>query len=229
MGQDTRPSTFSAPRPLAARAQIHARHLNLHAQPANGVFERHFQVIAKIFAALRAIASAAAPSSTAKQVAKAEQIAENIAEIGEGGRIEALRSHTLQPLVAIAVIGGALLGIAQDAVGLGRFLEPLFGILIVGITIRVVLERQFAVGALQTRVVAVAAHSSRFRSSRAWWRSFLGYRYLHHGRPQQASAKIVPWLILVENGLLFDIAGLHHVDGVVDVGIKLLPLRGNRL
>ncbi len=131
--------------------------------------------------------------------------------------------------MAITVIGGALLRIAQDAIGLRGFLESLFGILIVGIAVRVILERQFAVGALQPGVIALAAHTQRFRSSRAWWRSFLGYRYLHHGRPQEASSKIVPRLILVENGLFFDIAGLHHVDGVVKVGIELLPLRGNRL
>ncbi len=67
-----------------------------------------------------------------------------------------------KPLVAIAVISGALLGIAQDAVRLGGFLESLFGILIVGIAVRVVLERQFAVSALQPRVVTVAAYAQDF-------------------------------------------------------------------
>ncbi len=60
-------------------------------------------------------------------------------------------THALQTLVAIAVVGGALLRIAQDAVRLGRFLESLFGILIVRIAVRVVFQRQFAVGALQAR------------------------------------------------------------------------------
>ncbi len=83
---------------LAARAEIHARHLNLDAQPANGVFERHFQVIAQILAALRASASAGAPASgAAKQVAKAEQIAQNVAEIGERRRIEALAPIPCSP------------------------------------------------------------------------------------------------------------------------------------
>ncbi len=149
---------------LAARADIHARHLNLHAQPANGVFERHLQVVPQILATLRPVASSAraTPSRAAKQVPKPEQIAQNIAEIGERGWIEALRSHALQPLMAIAVIGGAFLRIAQDAVRLGGFLESLFGILIVRIAVRVILERQFPVSALQARVITVAADTQDF-------------------------------------------------------------------
>ena len=147
-------------------------------------------------------------------------------------RIEALiGAKALQPLVAVAVVRGALLGIAQDAVRLGRFFELLFGLLIVGIPVGMILERQFTIRALQRRVVAVAADTQYFVvvALGGSVRSFLRYRYLHHGRPQQAPAKIVSWLVLVENGLFFHVAGLHHVDGMMDVGIKLLPFRCNRL
>src|SRR5580704_5153837 len=148
---------------LAARAEIHARHLNFHAQSPDGVFERQFEVIAQIFAALRAVASAArAPCRAAKQVAKGKQIAENIAEIGERGWIEALGPHTLEPLVTIAVIGGTLLGIAQDTIGLRRLFEPLLSILIVRIPVRMVLQGQFAVSALQPGVIALPAHAQYF-------------------------------------------------------------------
>ena len=73
-----------------------------------------------------------------------------------------MRPHTLQTLMPIAIISGAFLGIAQDAVRLGGFLESLFGILIVRIAIRVVFQRQFPVGALQARVVTVAAYTQDF-------------------------------------------------------------------
>ena len=64
--------------------------------------------------------------------------------------------------MAIAIVGGALLRIAQDAVGFGGFLEFFFGLLIVGIAIRMVFQRQLAVGALERRRVAIAADAEDF-------------------------------------------------------------------
>src|SRR5579863_5172750 len=64
--------------------------------------------------------------------------------------------------MAIPVIGGAFLRIAQNAISLGGFLEPLLGVLIVRIPVRVVLECQFPISALQPRVVTVAAHAQNF-------------------------------------------------------------------
>ena len=71
-------------------------------------------------------------------------------------------AKALQTLVAVTVVSGALLGIAQYAVGLGGLFELLLGLLIVGIAIRMILQRQFTIGALQRRVVTVAAHAQDF-------------------------------------------------------------------
>src|SRR5579872_3976571 len=99
-----------------ARAHIHAWHLDLHAQTANGVLQRDFQIVAEIFAALRA--RAASPPSAAKQIAESEQIAQNVAEIGESRGIEALAgAESLQTLMAVTIVGSALLRIAQHTVG----------------------------------------------------------------------------------------------------------------
>ena len=51
----------------------------------------------------------------AEHVAKAEKVAQDIAEIGERGLVEALCDRAVYGLVAIAVVGGALLRIAQHA------------------------------------------------------------------------------------------------------------------
>ncbi len=104
------------------------------------------EIVAEIFAALGLAAAARSGAGAAEQIAQTEQVAQNIAEIGEGGGIEALAAHALQSAVAIAVIGGAFLRIAQNAIGFGRFLELFFGRLIVGVAIRMILHGHLSVG-----------------------------------------------------------------------------------
>ena len=48
-----------------------------------------------------------------------------------------------------AVVRRALLRIAQDAIGLGGFLELLFGVLIAGIAVGVMRQGELAVGRLK--------------------------------------------------------------------------------
>jgi hypothetical protein len=50
--------------------------------------------------------------------------------------------------VAEGVVALALVGIAEDAVGLRRLLEALLGLLVPGVAVGVVLERELAVGGL---------------------------------------------------------------------------------
>jgi hypothetical protein len=57
--------------------------------------------------------------------------------------------------MAVAVVGGALVGVAQHLVGLAGLLELLFGRVVAGVAVRMVLERLLAIGALQLLV----AHS----------------------------------------------------------------------
>ena len=53
-----------------------------------------------------------------------------------------------------AIVRGALLRIAQHAVGFGRFLELLFRLVVAGIAIRVKLQRELAIRRLQRLIVA---------------------------------------------------------------------------
>ena len=83
-------------------------------------------------------------------------------------RIEALiGAESLQSLVTVAIVGGALLRIAQHAIGFGRFLEFLFGVVIVGIAIRMVFHGQLSVGALQGRDRRNRGRRPGLRSNRA--------------------------------------------------------------
>ena len=109
--------------------------------------ERDFEVVAQIGAALRTAAAARA----AKQVAEAEDVAEaaeDVFEAGEDGGIESAAGRRCYARVAEAIVGGALVGIGEDGVRLGAFLEALFGLVITGVAIRVVLQRELAIRAL---------------------------------------------------------------------------------
>ena len=58
----------------------------------------------------------------------------------------------LTPGVAEAVVGRPLVGVGEDRVGLGRFLELLLGVLVARIAVGMVLQRQLAVRALDLLV-----------------------------------------------------------------------------
>ena len=55
-----------------------------------------------------------------------------------------------------AIVARALVAVGEHRVGLGRFLEPLLGGLVARVAIRVVLERQLAVGALDVLIAGGA-------------------------------------------------------------------------
>jgi hypothetical protein len=62
----------------------------------------------------------------AKEIAEAEEVAEDVVELGEDIGIDA-RTAGLQAIVTIAVVGGTALRIAQHAVRFGELLELLLG------------------------------------------------------------------------------------------------------
>ena len=159
------PAAGLAAAALAAFAALHARHLNIGAHAEHGVLETDFQIVADVLAALRARAPpAAAAAALAEQVAEAEEIAEDVAEIGELLGVEAGRTaaRALHSGVAEAVVSGALLRIAQDAIGLAAFLELLFGVGIVGIPIGMKALGELAVSGLQFRIGGLLADTEYF-------------------------------------------------------------------
>ena len=61
--------------------------------------------------------------------------------------------------VAKLVIAPALLWIGEHRVGLGGLLELLFGALVIGIPVGMVLERHLAIGALDLRLTGVLRYA----------------------------------------------------------------------
>ena len=150
-------------RALAAIAGFHARHLDIGGEPHDRLLETDFQIVAYVFAALRASAPPAAATAAAEQIAEAEEIAQDVAEIGEGFGVESTRApRILQSGVPEPVVSGSLLGVAQDTIGFRRLFEEILGIGIVGIAVRMVLERQFAIRGLDLCLAGILGHTKNF-------------------------------------------------------------------
>src|SRR6185437_5650452 len=99
------------------------------------------EIVPDIFAALRPVA--APPAASAEQIAEAEEVPQNVAEVGEGFRVESA-ACSLQARVSVPVERRALLGVAQNAVGFGALLELLLRIRVIGVAVRMILQRQLA-------------------------------------------------------------------------------------
>ena len=124
--------------------------------------------------------------------------------------------------VAEAVVEAALLAIGEDRVGLGRFLELLFGLVVAGIAIGVVLQRELAVRALdlligrlaldaEDLVVVTLAHAGPHAP----------FRHLHHRRPQQPVAEHVAAPELFDDFAVALPVGRLVGDRLVEVRIEV--------
>lgn len=124
---------------------------------AKGSFSKgNLQIIAKIGTPFRT--SSPAPP---KNIAEAEELAQYVAEISKGARVKSAES-ALQPAVAVAVIAGALFGIAQNTVSLGGFFELLLGAFVIRILVRVVFECKLSVSTLYFLVRRILGNSKDF-------------------------------------------------------------------
>src|SRR6185503_16244013 len=121
--------------------------------------ERDLEVVAQIGAALR---PAAPPAAAAEHLAEAEEIAEvaeDVFEPGERIRIESARAGAADAGVAETIVGRPLVGVGDDRVGFRGFLEGFLGLVIAGVPIRVVLQRQLAVRTLDLLIRRVSSDS----------------------------------------------------------------------
>ena len=101
----------------------------------DGLLEPEVEVVAQVGAAPRAAAAAA------EGIAEPEEVAEDVAEVREDRGVEA--GGSAQPGVAVGVVALPLLGVAEDAVGLGPLLELLLRFLVPLVAVGVVLEASF--------------------------------------------------------------------------------------
>ena len=167
--------------------------------------ERDFEVVSKVGAALRSRPPPAAAPNTSPKPKMSPEPAEDVFEAGEDARIEA--GAAAEPGMAEAVVHAPLVGVGQDGVRLGRFLELVFGFLVAGIAVGVILQRQLAVRALDLLVGRGLGRRPGPRSSRACSR----LRYLHHRRAEQALAQHVAAAQLLHH-FAFAVVGAGFVD-----------------
>jgi hypothetical protein len=171
-------------------------HLYLLGDAKDSFLELESEIFTKVGAAL--CARTAAPALAAEHIAKAEQVAEDVVEIVEHGGVESAiaAGSAGNSCVTEAVVARALLAIGKNRVCFAAFLEPLFGLRIVGIAIGMVLQRELAIGALDFLVVGRPADAQNFVVIAFYvsGQNCLPFRpdlsfgmagHAHHGRTQQ--------------------------------------------
>ncbi len=105
---------------------------------------------------MRAAAAAAGPEDVT-EAERVPQAGKDIGEVGEDCRIEARPSpRAADAGMAESVVEAALLVVGQHGIGLGRFLEELFRLCVAGVPIRMVLQREFPIGALDLAFAGLA-------------------------------------------------------------------------
>ena len=91
-----------------------------------------------------------------------EDVGEGRAEIGAEAVRAAHAAALLERGMAEAVVGGALVGVLEDVVGLVDFLELVLAVLVAGIAVRVTLHRELAIGRLELGVARGALDRQDF-------------------------------------------------------------------
>ena len=135
---------------------------NARLGPEECFLELERQIFAKIGAALHARATAAT-TATPEHVAESKELSEDIAEILECCGIEARPPPTAaQSSMSVAIVGGSLVRIGEHGVSLAHFLEFFFRIRIIGIAVRMVLQGELAISALQFYFGNCASHTQYF-------------------------------------------------------------------
>jgi hypothetical protein len=149
---------------VAGLAADQRRHVDLDGAADKGFFQRDVEIVPEVGTAqprLSAATGSAGPSAHEVAEDVLEDVRHRRAELGpEAGGAAA--GAILEGSMAEAVIGGALLRILQAVIGLGYFLELVFGIVVAGIAVRMELHGKLAVGAFQRRLVGPLRHAEHF-------------------------------------------------------------------
>ncbi len=141
----------------AGLARHAGRHANIHLATGERLREVDFHRLTDVGA------GPGAPATAPPTHDVAEHLVEDAAQIALG-EIEALRETAatvalLERRVAVTIVGAALLVVLQDVVRLIQFLEFGFGRGVARVAVRVVLHREFAVGAFQVVATRVLRHA----------------------------------------------------------------------
>ena len=154
---------------VAMFTRLHAGNAQLFLGTLGNLAEVHLDAHSQIGATVHALGLTAA--TAAKEVTEATKAAETAKQVSELAQ-DVLHRHAATIASAThliagktkLVITGALIGVAEDVIGLGSLLEFLLGSLFLGIAlalllVRVVLDSQFAIGFLQVIGSGVLLHA----------------------------------------------------------------------
>jgi hypothetical protein len=166
---------------FAGLAGFVTRDLDMRLDALGRLLEFDFEVVTQIGAALRAGAAAAAAES--EDVAEA---AEDVFEARELRRVEALRAAA-DAGVAESIVARPLVGVAEDRVGLGRFLELLSAFLSPWLRS----GWNFSASLRYELLISVSVAVGRPRESRNNRACSRCFRHLHQRGPQQPIAELV--------------------------------------
>src|SRR5262245_45131641 len=142
---------------FAGLAVLLARNLNRRLSAFVRLREVDLEVEAQVRAARRAAAASAAS-------AESKEVAEDVGEVSENVGIEsgAGARRTTDARVAEAIVARALLGVAQDGVRFRRLFELVFSFLVAGVAIRMELQRQLSIRALDLGLAGVTSNAEHF-------------------------------------------------------------------
>ncbi len=126
----------------------------------DGFLKFNGDIFAEISASLGAGASSRTSTTTSKEIAEAEELAEDVAEILEDSRVKPCTgTGSTYSCVAKAIIQPAFFGVSKHRVSLACLLEFFFRVRIIGIAVRVELHRQFSIGALNLLIAGALLDS----------------------------------------------------------------------
>jgi hypothetical protein len=138
-----------------------APHRDLRFLAEEGLFEFQRKILTKVSAPLNPAATAT--TASAEQVTESEKLSENVAKILKDRGIKACSlSRASKSGVAVAIVYGPLFGIGEHGIGLADFFEFFLSVGVVRIAVRMELEREFAIGALQFLFRDRLGHAENF-------------------------------------------------------------------
>jgi hypothetical protein len=144
-----------------ARLQFRNRNLLFGAQ--HGLLEGNLHVVTKVGAALRPggitpLAAEQLVEDAARAAAK--DFAENFKRVVESAAAKTTRARArVKGGVAVLVVSGALLRVAQRFIGFAQFFELLLGSLVARILVGMIFDGQFPIRLLDFLLAGVAVHA----------------------------------------------------------------------
>ena len=148
---------FLAPEPLALGAELLAGDLDRLGRAPGGLDSSISSFISRSWPGR---GPAAALAEEVAEEAAAEDVAEGRHDVF--GVAEVVDPRPFEPGVAVAVVPLALRLVGEDLVRLGRLLEPLLGLGVARVLVRVVLQGQLPIGLLDLVGRGVALHAEDF-------------------------------------------------------------------